>query len=102
HANRRRTRGEPACAQRQAACRRADRGRSVSVPARTTSSPAATPPHRVRPSRTTAARPPRHTPPHPHGGARRGSPVAFWILVAVLAAVLLIRIAALSALLCLA
>ena len=52
----------------------------------------------MRPSRTAAARPPRHTPPHPHGGARRGSPVAFWILVAVLAAVLIIGIASLSAL----
>ena len=62
------------------------------------SSPATTPAPRVRPSRTTAARPPRHTPPHPHGGARRGSPVAFWIMVAVLAAVLIIGIASLSAL----
>jgi len=75
----------------------------MSVPARTTSSapvasPARAPAPRVRPSRTTTARPPRHTPPHPHGGARRGSPVAFWILVAVLAAVLIIGIASLSAL----
>ena len=70
----------------------------MSVPARTHPSPAATPAPRVRPSRTAAARPPRHTPPHPHGGARRGSPVAFWILVAVLAAVLIIGIASLSAL----
>jgi cell division protein FtsL len=70
----------------------------MSVPARTTSSPATTPAPRVRPSRTAAARPPRHTPPHPHGGARRGSPVAFWILVALLAAVLIIGIASLSAL----
>ena len=52
----------------------------------------------MRPSRTTAARPPHHTPPQPHGGARRGSPVAFWILVAALAAVLIIGIASLSAL----
>jgi cell division protein FtsL len=70
----------------------------MSVPARTASSPARTPAPHVRPSRTAAARPPRHTPPHPHGGARRGSPVAFWILVAVLAAVLIIGIASLSAL----
>jgi outer membrane murein-binding lipoprotein Lpp len=70
----------------------------MSVPARTASSPAGTPAPHVRPSRTTAARPPRHTPPHPHGGARRGSPVAFWIMVAVLAAVLIIGIASLSAL----
>ncbi len=62
------------------------------------SSPATTPAPRVRPSRTTAARPPLHTPPHPHGRARRGSPVAFWILVATLAAVLIIGIASLSAL----
>jgi cell division protein FtsL len=52
----------------------------------------------VRPSRTAAARPPRSTPPHPPGGARRGSPVAFWILTAALAAVLIIGIASLSAL----
>lgn len=70
----------------------------MSVPARSPSSPARTPAPRVRPSRTTAAHPPRHTPPHPHGGARRGSPVAFWITVAVLAAVLIIGIASLSAL----
>src|SRR3954452_22089393 len=70
----------------------------MSVPARSPSSPARTPAPHVRPSRTTAARPPRHTPPHPHGGARRGSPVAFWILVAMLAAVLIIGIASLSAL----
>ena len=70
----------------------------MSVPARTASSTAVRQPPRVRPPRTTAARPPRHTPPHPHGGARRGSPVAFWILVAVLGAVLIIGIASLSAL----
>ena len=70
----------------------------MSVPARSASSPATTPAPPVRPSRTTAARPPRHTPPHPHGGARRGSPIAFWIMVAVLAAVLIIGIASLSAL----
>jgi hypothetical protein len=70
----------------------------MSVPARTASSPAGTPAPRVRPSRTAAARPPRPTPPHPHGGARRGSPVAFWILTAALAAVLIIGIASLSAL----
>jgi cell division protein FtsL len=57
--------------------------------------PPATP---VRPSRTTAARPPRTTPPHPHRRARRGSPFAFWVLVAVVAAVLIIGIASLSAL----
>ena len=39
-----------------------------------------------------------HTPPHPHRRARRGSPVAFWILVAALATVLIIGIASLSAL----
>lgn len=70
----------------------------MSVPARTQSPPATTPAPRVRPSRTATARPARHTPPHPRGGARRGSPVAFWILVAVLAAVLIIGIASLSAL----
>jgi cell division protein FtsL len=52
----------------------------------------------VRPSRTAAARPPRTTPPHPHRRARRGSPFAFWVLVAVVAAVLIIGIASLSAL----
>ena len=70
----------------------------MSTPAPKVSSPATTPAPRVRPSRTTAARPPLHTPPHPHGRARRGSPVAFWILVAALAAVLIIGIASLSAL----
>ena len=54
---------------------------------------------RVRPSRTPAARPPRATPPRPHRRARRGSPFAFWILVAVVAGVLIIGIASLSALL---
>jgi cell division protein FtsL len=57
--------------------------------------PPATP---VRPSRTAAARPPRTTPPHPHRRARRGSPFAFWVLVTVVAAVLVIGIASLSAL----
>ncbi len=70
----------------------------MSVPARTQPTPATTPAPRGRPSRTAAARPPRTTPPHPHGGARRGSPVAFWILTAALAAVLIIGIASLSAL----
>ena len=70
----------------------------MSVPARTQPTPATTPAPHVRPSRTAAARPPRTTPPHPHGGARRGSPVAFWILTAALAAVLIIGIASLSAL----
>jgi cell division protein FtsL len=53
---------------------------------------------RVHPSRTPAARPPRTTPPHPRRRARRGSPLAFWILVAVVAASLIIGIASLSAL----
>jgi cell division protein FtsL len=53
---------------------------------------------RVRPSRTAAARPPRTTPPHPHRRARRGSPFAFWVLVAVVTAILIIGIASLSAL----
>jgi cell division protein FtsL len=57
--------------------------------------PPATP---VRPSRTAAARPPRTTPPHPDRRARRGSPFAFWVLVAVVTAVLVIGIASLSAL----
>jgi cell division protein FtsL len=52
----------------------------------------------VRPSRTAAARPPRITPPHPHRRARRGSPFAFWVLVAIVTAVLIIGIASLSAL----
>ncbi len=59
---------------------------------------AAPPATTVRPSRTAAARPPRTTPPHPHRRARRGSPFAFWVLVAVVAAVLVIGIASLSAL----
>ena len=53
----------------------------------------------LRPARRTAASPSRSTPPHPHRRARRGSPLAFWILVAVLAATLIIGIASLSALL---
>ena len=53
----------------------------------------------MRPSRAPAARPPRATPPHPHRRARRGSPLAFWILVAVVAGILIIGIASLSALL---
>ena len=59
---------------------------------------AAPPTTPVRPSRTAAARPPRITPPHPHRRARRGSPFAFWVLVAVVAAILVIGIASLSAL----
>ena len=54
---------------------------------------------RVPPTHTPAARPPRATPPHADRRARRGSPVAFWILVAFVAAVSIIGIAALSALL---
>ena len=54
---------------------------------------------RARPSRTPAARPPRPSPPQRHRRARRGSPLAFWILVAVVAGVLIIGIASLSALL---
>jgi cell division protein FtsL len=53
----------------------------------------------VRPSRTPAARPPRPSPPQRHRRARRGSPFAFWILVAVVAGVLILGIASLSALL---
>jgi len=52
----------------------------------------------VRTTRTTAARPPRTSPPH-RDRARRGSPFAFWILVAVVAAALILGIASLSALL---
>jgi cell division protein FtsL len=59
---------------------------------------AASPATDVRVPRTAAARPPRITPPHPHRRARRGSPFAFWVVVAVLAAVLIIGIASLSAL----
>jgi cell division protein FtsL len=59
---------------------------------------AAPPATSVRPSRTAAARPPRITPPHPHRRARRGSPFAFWVLVSVVAAILIIGIASLSAL----
>jgi cell division protein FtsL len=59
---------------------------------------AAPPTTPVCPSRTAAARPPRITPPHPHRRARRGSPFAFWVLVAVVAAILVIGIASLSAL----
>ena len=71
----------------------------MSTPARSlpSSTPRSEP--RVRPSRTPAARPPRATPPHPHRRARRGSPLAFWILVAVVAGTLIIGIASLSALL---
>ena len=46
-----------------------------------------------------AAPRPRVTPTHPRRRARRGSPFAFWILVAVVAAVLIIGIASISALL---
>jgi len=53
----------------------------------------------VRPSRAPAARPPRPTPSHPHRRARRGSPIAFWIMVAILAATSIIGIASLSAML---
>jgi cell division protein FtsL len=59
---------------------------------------AAPPAPGVRVPRTAAARPPRITPPHPHRRARRGSPFAFWVLVAMLAAVLIVGIASLSAL----
>lgn len=71
----------------------------MSAPARTLEVPASLPIPRVRPSRTPAARPPRATPPRPHRRARRGSPFAFWILVAVVAGILIIGIASLSALL---
>jgi len=53
----------------------------------------------VRPSRTPAARQPRPTPSRQNRRARRGSPFAFWILVAVVAGTLIIGIASLSALL---
>lgn len=71
----------------------------MSVPARKLETPSALPPTRVRPSRTPAARPPRATPSRLHRRARRGSPFAFWILVAVVAGVLIIGIASLSAML---
>ncbi|MEP6757567.1 MAG: hypothetical protein ABJB55_00060 [Actinomycetota bacterium] len=71
----------------------------MSTAARTLQTPAPVPDTRVRPTRTPAARPPRTTPPHPHRRARRGSPVAFWVLVAVMSGVLVIGIASLSALL---
>ena len=71
----------------------------MSAPARKLETPATLPDTRVRPSRTPAARPPRATPSRPHRRARRGSPFAFWILVAVLSGVLIIGIASLSALL---
>jgi len=71
----------------------------MSVPARKLETPITLPDTRVRPSRTPAARPPRVTPSRPHRRARRGSPFAFWILVAIVAGVLIIGIASLSALL---
>ena len=71
----------------------------MSSAARTLQTPATVPNTRVRPTRTPAARPPRTTPPHPQRRARRGSPVAFWVLVAVVAGALVIGIASLSALL---
>ena len=71
----------------------------MSSAARQLETPPRVPDTRVRPSRTPAARPPRATPPHPHRRARRGSPFAFWILVAVVAGLLIIGIASLSALL---
>ncbi len=71
----------------------------MSVPARIADPLVQPSPTPVRPPRTTAARPPRTSPPHLHRRARRGSPFAFWILVAVVAATLIIGIASLSALL---
>jgi cell division protein FtsL len=71
----------------------------MSTPARKLDTPAPLPDPRVRPSRTPAARPPRTTPPHPDRRARRGSPFAFWILVAIVSGILIIGIASLSALL---
>ena len=71
----------------------------MSAPARKLEVPASIPIPRARPSRTPAVRPPRPSPPQRHRRARRGSPLAFWILVAVVAGVLIIGIASLSALL---
>ena len=71
----------------------------MSAPARRLEAPGAVPDTRVRPSRTPAARPPRATPSRPHRRARRGSPFAFWVLVALVAGILIIGIASLSALL---
>ena len=71
----------------------------MSTPARKLDPAVETPAIRVRPSSTAAARPPRATPLYPHRRARRGSPFAFWVLVAMVAAVLIIGIASLSALL---
>jgi cell division protein FtsL len=51
----------------------------------------------VRTARTAAARPPHPSPPQ-RDRARRGSPVAFWILAALVAAGLILAIASLSAL----
>jgi cell division protein FtsL len=52
----------------------------------------------VRPTRTAAARPPHPSPPL-RERARRGSPFAFWILVAFVGAAMVLGIASLSALL---
>ena len=71
----------------------------MSTPARELETPASVPIPRVRPSRTPAARQPRPTPSRQNRRARRGSPFAFWILVAVVAGTLIIGIASLSALL---
>ena len=71
----------------------------MSTAARSLPSPTPRAEPRVRPPRAPAARPPRATPPRPHRRARRGSPFAFWILVAVVAGILIIGIASLSALL---
>ena len=75
----------------------------MSAPARTLGpSPSGTDLRTTKPSvrspRTAAARPPHPSPPH-RERARRGSPFAFWVLVAVVAADLIIGIASLSALL---
>jgi cell division protein FtsL len=72
----------------------------MSAPARTLRQPAAAPRPRTTtsvPSRTAAARPPHPSPSQRHR-ARRGSPFAFWVLVAVVCAAMILGIASLSAL----
>jgi hypothetical protein len=51
------------------------------------------------PAPASAARPPRVTLPHASRRARRGSPLAFWILVGLVASALILGIASMSALL---
>lgn len=80
-----------------------DDARAAAVPAARPLEPSATPspssPDVARPPRAPAARPPGLTPPQADRRARRGSPLAFWILVALVATAMILGIASMSALL---